>query len=201
MPCAGLAPSVPTVCLGGVPALSLSAAMPRCRCGGSAVLGPLIGLLSSQLSPCTPVARVVGGFSSPPCPVRPPSVRPRLRWSLWGFCPPGATHSLRGCCFPVATRLPYPLPGRTPVVFRHSGGLAAPLLVPHSGGLVGHSRGLAASVVAPHSRCFSRLIFPPASFSPPLRLPLPMATLLSCLVGGHGGGFIGVTPTGPRFPM
>ena len=101
-----------------------------------------------------------GGFHSLPVPVFPPLVIPCPRWSLQGFCPPVATQSLRGCWCPVETQLPHPLPGGTPWVFRHSGGLASPLLIPHSRGLVGRSGVLAAPVVIPHSLKIFRPISP-----------------------------------------
>ena len=101
--------------------------------------------------------------------------------ALWQLDPP--SHSLAG----------------PPWVFRHSGGLAALLLVRYSGGLVGHSRGLAAPVVAPHSRKFSGRVFPPACKPHPFRRPCPMVAPRSRLVGGREGGFPGVAPAGYRF--
>ena len=150
--CLVLAPSVPEVCLVGVPALPLYSAVTRCGRGGAAVLGPPIR--SSLLPPdsCAPVARVVGGFSSPPHPWPSSLALPHLWWSLRWFRHPGATLTLRGCRCPMATRLPLLLHVRTPRgFFRHTVGLAAPVLVPHSRGLVGHSRGLAEPVFALHS--------------------------------------------------
>ena len=62
-----LAPSVPGVCLDGVPALWSSTDVPRCGRGGSTVPRPPICSLLPSLAPFAPVAWVMGGVSSPPC--------------------------------------------------------------------------------------------------------------------------------------
>ena len=107
-PCSGLAPSVPVVYLVGVPALPLSAAVPCCGSGGTAVLKPPIDSSLPPPSLCAPVAQVGGWwgrFRILPAPVHLSLVRP---------CP---WLSLRGCRYHVATRLPHPLPDRTSVGF------------------------------------------------------------------------------------
>ena len=105
------------VCFGGVSDLSSSAAVTCCGCGGAAILGPPISSSSLPPSPCTPVARVVGGGVSPPRP-RPSSLGALAPLVVpLGVSSPGETQSLRGCCCLVATRLPCPLPGGTPVGF------------------------------------------------------------------------------------
>ena len=117
-PCSGLAPLVSEVCLSGVSALPSSASVPRYGPGGSTVVGLPIGSSSPLPLPCAP--RLLGWWGSfhvLSAPVHAPSVCSLLRWSLQGFCPPGATQSLRGCCCPVATRLLRRLPGGNPVGF------------------------------------------------------------------------------------
>ena len=163
---------------------------------------PPIGLSSPPPFPCAPVARVVGGgFVSSPSP----SV---LSWCACscgghsgGFVPLGQlSHSEGVVSLWQLDSSAHSLAGPW-WVFCHSGGLAAPLLVPHSRGFVGHSGGLAAPIVALHSRGFAGIFFLPASLYPPLRRPRPMAALRSRLVGGRIGGFPGVAPSGPCFPM
>ena len=104
-PCLGLALSVPELCLVGVPALLLSAAM-LCRGrGGGAVLGLPTHSSSPLLDPCAPVARVMGGF------------HPRPRLSLRGFRPPRGNSATPGVSVPCGDSTPCPLPGGAPMGF------------------------------------------------------------------------------------
>ena len=123
-PCSGLALSVPAVCLSRVPAMLLSDAAPLCGCGGGAVPGPSILSLSLPPSPRASVARVVGGFLSPPRPCPSSSGTPSPSVITPG-APPGATLPLRGFQCLAATRIHLLLPGGTPVGF-------PPLRRPHA---------------------------------------------------------------------
>ena len=116
-PCLGLAPLVTAVCLGEVPELLVSDAVPHCGRGGGAVLGPPTLSLAPPLAPPASVARVAGGFRPIPSPVRPPPELYRPRWPLQGFLPPGAMRPLQGCRCPAATQLPPPTPWRSPPGF------------------------------------------------------------------------------------
>ena len=197
VPCSGLAPLVPEVCLGGVSAIPSFADVPCGSHGGSVVLGPPIGHLLPPSAPCALVTRVVGGGVHPlPAPVRTPSVRPNSLWALQGFLPTASTLSLRGCRRPVTTRSPLPLPDGTPVGF-------PPLRRPHDPPPLPPLRGTRGPLRRPcgprHRPAlprFRRSYFPAglpvAPFAPASR---------SRLVGGHGGGFPGVAPAGLRFPM
>ena len=141
-----------------------------------------------------------GGFiPSPPLCVLPWFALARCGHSEV-FRPSGATLSLWGYRCSVATQPPRPLPGGTPTGFPPLQRPCGPLLVPHSGGIVGHSGGLAAPVIASHSQGFAGLFFPPDSRPPPLHLLCPMAAPHSRLVGGRGGGFPFVSTTGHHFP-
>ena len=179
-----------------VPALPLSAAVSISVPGGSAVPGPP----SPPLASCVLVAQAVGGFSSPP----PPFVLPQSDLSRCGpsggVVPPGSS-TTPVVSAPCGESTPLPTLWRPPRVFRHSRGLATPLLVPHSGGLVGHSGGLASPVVALHSRGFAARFFLPASLFPSLRRSCPMAAPRSRLVSSRGGGFPGVAPAVPHTPL
>ena len=76
---------------------------------------PLVGSAARSLLPSC-----LGGGSGVcplPSPVCPPTEIPHPWWQLLGFCPPGATLPLRGCKFPVETRLPLSLPVGNPVGF------------------------------------------------------------------------------------
>ena len=76
----------------------------------------------------------------------------------------------------------------------------SPLLVPHSGRLVGPSGGLASTDVALTPEVLLPIFScrPPL---PPLRGPRPMAAPRSRIVSGRGRGFPGVTPASPCTPM
>ena len=88
--CSGLAPSVTVAYLGGVPTLLVSAA----------VLGPPILSLLLPLAPRVSVARVMGGFLSPPRPSlpSPSTILPRV--ATPGFFPPWGNASTPGVPMP-----------------------------------------------------------------------------------------------------
>ena len=178
----------------GVPALPSSAAVPCCGHGAVTVLSPSIDLSSLPPSPFAPVPRVVGRFSSPPCPVCPPLVRPLLWLSLQGFCSPWATQFLWGCRCTVATRLPHPLSGWSPVGFpplwRPCGSPPRPPLC----GTCGPLQRLRGPCRCPALLRFAGLNFLPASGPPLLRQPRPMAAPRSRLVGSRGGRFLVLPP-------
>ena len=93
-PCLGLAPSVPEVFLIRVPALPLSAAV------GAAAAPSLSRPSSLWRRRCLLAPWLLGwwgGFHPLPAPIHPTPALTHPRWSLWGFCPPGATLPLQGC--------------------------------------------------------------------------------------------------------
>ena len=157
----------------------------------------MAALLSlARPSPCCCCRRLLsprllgwrGVFVSSP----PPSLLPWCALACgghsWVFISPGKlSHSGRVGALWRLDFSAYYLAG-SPWVFRHSRGLAPPPFVLHSWGLVGRSGGLAYPVVPPHSRGFSGRVFLPTSGSPPLRLPCPMAALRSRVIGGRRGG-------------
>ena len=83
-----------------------------------------------------------------------------------------------------------------PGVFRHSAGLAASSVSPHSGGLGRHSVGLADLPSASHSIGLACRVFLLAGNPLPCRGSCPMAASRSCLVGGCEGGIPGFAPAG-----
>ena len=75
IPFLGLAPSVPSDCRGRGPTLLSSVAV-LLRCGGADILDPRAMRLLQLSAPLSALARVVGGFTSPPRPCPPPPVNP-----------------------------------------------------------------------------------------------------------------------------
>ena len=134
----------------------------------------------SAAAACRPGCSGGGGFfvSSPPPSVLPRSARSRGGHS-GGFVPPGQLSHSRGVVDLWQLDSPAHYLAGPLWVFRHSGGLTSPLLVPHSGGLVGHFGGFAAPIVAPDSQGFAGTFSLPTSFSTPLHWPCPMAAPLS----------------------
>ena len=133
-------------------------------------VGRLRCLLSSHRLPASWLLRQWVGFCPlPSTPVRPPLVLPGPLWALLGFFPSWAPRQLRGCRRPEATQLPRPLCGAThpPRVFLPLRRLCTPPPLPHSVGLVVHSGGLASPIVSPHSRGYASCILLPASVFPP----------------------------------
>ena len=116
-PCSVLTPSMPAVCLGGVSALPLSASVTRCGCGGSAVLGPPIVLSLPPPSLCAPIARVVGGFSSPPCPCQSSLGAPPRAVVAPGVLSPQGNSVTPGVSMPCGNLTPPPTPWWDPCVF------------------------------------------------------------------------------------
>ena len=98
-----------------------------------------------------------------------------------GVSSPGSTQSLQGCCCPVVTRLPRPLPGGTPVGFPPLQKPCGPPLIPTPG---------ESWVVAQHSRGFAGTF----SLLPPC-LPLcaslaPWRNRASALLSAADGAFL-----------
>ena len=181
--CLGLALSALAVCLVRVPALPLSTAVSRCGRSGAVVFGPPIHLSSPPPSPCAPVDRMVGGFSSPPR-TRPSSVGwPSPTVVTPRVSSPRGNSATPGCWCPVATQIHRPLPGGTPVDF-------PPLQRPHPPPPCPSLRVTCEPLwrpcgprCRPHPQCVSGLIFPPASGPAPIRWPRTISAQYSRLVG------------------
>ena len=144
------------------------------------------------------LGRWLGFRPLPPAPVRPPPVGPVTLWGILGFHPPWAPLPFRGCQRPEATRLPHPLHGGPPEFICHSRGRAAPIPLPHSVGLGVKYGGLAVPIVFPHSRGFCSHFFPPVSSISPFPLTRSMGAPSPRLVGGRTGGFPFVSPVDSR---
>ena len=95
----------------------LYAAMPRCGRGGGAVLGPPIRLSPPPPAPCTPVAWVVGGFSSPPCPCPSSLGSPLPVVVAPGVLSPRGNSATPGVSVPCGDSTPPPTPWRYPREF------------------------------------------------------------------------------------
>ena len=105
---------------------------PRCH---FPLLGPAVGsaeplFVSAAVSTRLGFPCGGGGFCPLPALILPPPELCLPQGSLWRFLPPRATLPLRGCLYPLATRLPSPLHGGPPQGFRHFGGLWPPSLPP-----------------------------------------------------------------------
>ena len=193
-PCSGLAPLVPEVCLVRVPALLLSAAMPRCGRSG-AVLCPPIRSLALPPAPCALVARVVGGFSSPPrpCPSSPGTPSPNVVTP--GVFPPCGNSATPGvsvsCGYSTHPYSPWQDPrgcSATPEASR------PPSLSPTMEELWATPEAL-----QPPSPPRTPEDFPAGFSCRPADLPFctglfPWRLPRSCLVGGRGGRFPSVSP-------
>ena len=113
-PCSGLTLSVPAVCMSRVPAIFMSAAMSCCGCGGATILGPPILSLAPPPSPCASVARVVGGFPSPPRPRLSSPRTPSPSVGTPGVLSPRGNSATLGVSMPCSNLTPPPTPWRYP---------------------------------------------------------------------------------------
>ena len=191
----------PSDCRGRGPALSLSAAVLLGR-GSAAVLGPraLPSLLLSALM--SVLARVVGGFPSPPRPnPNPPRCSVALGVHFSNFVPPGQCVHSRGVDSLRRLDSPSHSLAVPPGVFRHYVGLTASSVSPHSEGIDCHSVDLAALPSTSHSIEIALRVFLPVDDPLPRRGSHPMAAYRSCLTGGHRGGVASVAPAGRCAPM
>ena len=140
------------------------------------------------------LGRCMGFCPLSPAHVRPHLVCPQTLWSLRGFCPLRAPRPPQGCRRLEETRLTGPLRDVPPGSFPHSGGLAAPVVIPHSQGFFAHiscrppffSPCSGLSSCQPHAT--SLLAAPegafPVSLLPVLALPYTSPTPLSCVPHG-----------------
>ena len=116
-PCSFLAPLVPAVCLGGVPALLVSSKVPRCGRSGAAILGPTIFSPLLTPAPCASVDWLAGGVPYPHCP-RPPSPSTLLPVvGTLGVPYPRGNASNPGVLMPCGNSTPPPNPWRSPLGF------------------------------------------------------------------------------------
>ena len=114
MSCSGLASSVLAVCLGGVLALSVSAAVPCCGHVAAAVLGPPILALAPPPAPLALVAQVVVELPSPNPPPPPTPGPPSPAVAIPGVSSPWGNASTPGVLMPCGDSTPPPTPWQSP---------------------------------------------------------------------------------------
>ena len=106
-----LVPSAPSGCIFGLTLLPLPATVPCCGLGAAAVPGPLVIYSLPLLSLIALVYWVVEGFPSPTLPCSSSTGNPSPSGVNPEVLSPRGNSSTPGCQFPLATRIPLPLPG------------------------------------------------------------------------------------------